>query len=145
MFWRESYEIFLGELEQFDCRSQAPAVFGVRRMLEVLLQMHECARGLDQSLEKIIVGSVVVEPKLLQNIVRLIVALFVPAMEIGPIIRIFRHLAGARSDIVALELAHKLRNPLAFVHGALNFITPQMMGKPTFPEGLDFLRDRSDE
>ena len=145
MTGREDRQVLFRQFEKPYRRPQAPAVFRVRRMFEIFLQMHECACGLDQSLEKIIVGSVVVEPKLLQNIVRLIVALFVPAMEIGPIIRILRHLAGTRSDIVALELAHKLRNPLAFVHGALNFITPQMMGKPTFPEGLDFLRDRSDE
>jgi hypothetical protein len=46
------------------------------------------------------------------------------------------HVAG-KIDIVALELAHKLRNPLAFAHEGLNFIVPQMMGKPTFPEGHD--------
>jgi hypothetical protein len=29
-----------------------------------------------------------------------------------------------------------LRNPLAFAHEGLNFIVPQMMGKPTFPEDM---------
>jgi hypothetical protein len=65
-----------------------------------------------------------------------------------------RYVAG-RSDLVAFELADKLRNPLAFAHGGLNFIVPQMMGKPTFPEGHDRsprrvrpladVRDRSQE
>jgi hypothetical protein len=44
-----------------------------------------------------------------------------------------------------LQLAHKLRNPLAFAHGGLNFIVPQMMGKLTFPEGHESVRDRSQE
>jgi hypothetical protein len=65
-----------------------------------------------------------------------------------------RYVAG-RIDLVAFELADKLRNPLAFAHGGLNFSMPQMMGKPTFPEGhessprrvrpLADVRDRSQE
>jgi hypothetical protein len=65
-----------------------------------------------------------------------------------------RYVAG-RIDLVAFKLADKLRNPLAFAHGGLNFIVPQMMGKPTFPEGHDSsprrvrpladVRDRSQE
>jgi hypothetical protein len=48
-------------------------------------------------------------------------------------------------DIVAFELAHEARNPLAFAHEGLNFIVPQMMGKLTFPEGHENVRDRSQE
>jgi hypothetical protein len=48
-------------------------------------------------------------------------------------------------DIVAFELAHEARNPLAFAHEGLNFVMPQMMGKPTFPEGHESVRDRSQE
>ena len=40
-------------------------------------------------------------------------------------------------DIFSFEFAHEARNPLAFVHGGLNLIAAQMMGKPRgfiFPE-----------
>src|SRR6266480_2920425 len=117
--------------------------------------MHECAGGLNQSFEKIIVVGVAVEPNLLQNVMRLVVALLVPAAKEGAIKRVVRYVAGksrlrgtgsgGQVDIVALQLAHKLRNPLAFAHRGLNFIAPQMMGKPTFPEGHDSIRGRSQE
>jgi hypothetical protein len=53
--------------------------------------------------------------------------------------------AAGKIDIVAFELADEPRNPLAFTHEGLNFIAPQMMGKPTFPEGHESVRDRSQE
>ena len=129
-------------------------MFRVRRVLEILLEMDERARGLDQSFEKIIVARVVVQPEMLEDVVRFVVTLLVPAAKEGPVTRIFRNVA-RKIDIAALEIAHELRNPLAFVHGALNFIVPEMMGKPTFPEGHEIslrrvrpladVRGRSDE
>src|SRR5437868_9004347 len=98
--------------------------------------MDKRAGGLDQPFEKIIIVGVSVEPNLLQNVMRLVVTLLVPAAKERAIERMVRYVAG-KIDIVAFELAHKLRNPLAFAHGGLNFIVPQMMGKPTFPEGHD--------
>jgi|ERR1700736_2835346 len=106
--------------------------------------MDERARSLNQSLEKIIIVGVAIEPNLLQNIVRLVVILLIPAAKERAIKRVVRQVA-RRIDLVAFELAHKLRNPLAFAHGGLNFIVPQMMGKPTFPEGHESVRDRSQE
>ena len=106
--------------------------------------MDERARSLNQSLEKIIIVTVAIEPNLLQNVVRLVVTLLIPATKERAVKRVIRHFAG-RIDIVALELAHELRNPLAFAHGGLNFIVPQMMGKLTFPEGHESVRDRSQE
>ncbi|MEY2544210.1 MAG: hypothetical protein QOE81_1671 [Verrucomicrobiota bacterium] len=114
--------------------------------------MDERARRLNQSFEKIIVVGVAIEPNLLQNVVRLVVALVVPTAEVGAVEWMVRHVAGRSPEcfrgqvgIVALQLAHKLRNPLAFAHGGLNFIVPQMMGKLTFPEGHESVRDRSQE
>ena len=106
--------------------------------------MDERARSLNQSLEKIIIVTVAIEPNLLQNIVRFVVTLLIPATKKRAIKRVIRYVAG-RIDIVTFELAHKLRNPLAFAHGGLNFIVPQMMGKLTFPEGHESVRDRSQE
>jgi hypothetical protein len=45
-----------------------------------------------------------------------------------------------RTDIVTGQIGHKLRNPLAFVHGALNLLAAQRMSKPaliSFSEGED--------
>ena len=75
---------------------------------------------------------------------RFVVAMLVPAAKVSAIKRMTRHAAG-KIDILALELAHKPRNPLAFAHEALNFIVPQMMGKPTFAEGHEIVRDRSQQ
>ena len=75
---------------------------------------------------------------------RFVVPLLVPATKEGPVTRIFRNVA-CKVDMSPLEITHELRNPLAFVHGALNFTVPEMMGKPTFPEGHELVRGRSDE
>ena len=150
----EARQIFLRQLEEFNRRPKAAAVFCVRRVLEILLKVHEGARRLDQPFEEIIVASVAVQPKLLQNIVRLVVTPLVPATKKRAIEWMIRYLAAPlrrvrpvaeKIDIVALELAHEARNPLAFAHEGLNFVMPQMMGKPTFPEGHESVRDRSQE
>ena len=151
---RETRQILFRQLKEFDRRPQPAAVFRVRRVLEILLQMNKRAGCLDQPLKKIIVRRVGVEPNLLQHIVRFVITLLIPATKIGAVKRMIRHLV-AKIDIVAFELADELRNPLAFIHEALNFHMPQMMGKPTFPEGhessprrvrpLADVRDRSQE
>jgi len=150
----EFRQVFFRQLEEFNGRAQTPAVLCVRWVFEVLLEMDESARGLNQSFEEIVVLGVAIQPKLFQHIVRFVVTLLVPAAKKPAIKWMGRYVAG-RIDLVAFELADKLRNPLAFAHGGLNFIVPQMMGKPTFPEGHDSsprrvrpladVRDRSQE
>ncbi len=147
-------QIFLRQLKEFNGRPKTAAVFNMRRMLEIFLKMHKSAGGLDQSFEKNIVLGVAIEPKLFQDIVRFVVTLFVPAAKKRAIKWVVRNVAGSprrvrpvaeKIDIGALQLAHEPRNPLAFAHEGLNFIMPQMMGKPTFPEGHESVRDRSQE
>jgi hypothetical protein len=134
MFWREWLEIFFRELEEPDRRTQTSPMLRVRWLLEIFLQMNECARGLDQSFEKINVSGLSIEPNLFQNIVRFVVTLVVPASKISAIERMGRDLA-RKVGVVPFELAHELRNSFAFVHEAFNFSMPPMMGKPTFLEG----------
>jgi len=119
-------------------------VLGVRWVFEILLEMDESARRLNQSFEEIVLLSVAIQPKLFQHIVRFVVTLLVPAAKKRAVKWMGRYVA-RRIDLVAFELADKLRNPLAFAHGGLNFIMPQMMGKPTFPEGHESVRDRGQE
>ena len=150
----EFRQVFFRQLEEFNGRAQTPAVLCVRWVFEVLLEMDESARRLNQSFEEIVVLGVAIQPKLFQHIVRFVVTLLVPAAKKRAIKWMGRYVAG-RIDLVAFKLADKLRNPLAFAHGGLNFIMPQMMGKPTFPEGYESsprrvrpladVRDRSQE
>ena len=150
----EFRQVFFRQLEELNGRAQTPAVLGVRWVFEILLEMDEGARRLNQSFEEIVLLGVAIQPKLFQHIVRFVVTLLVPAAKKRAIKWMGRYVAG-RIDLVAFEFADKLRNPLAFAHGGLNFIVPQMMGKPTFPEGHDSsprrvrplvdVRDRSQE
>lgn len=140
----ERREILFRQLKQPHRRSQAPAVLRMFRMLEIFLEMNESARSLDQPLEEIVVVAVPVEPKVLEHIVSFVVALIVPAPKISAVERMLRHLAG-KFGVVAFQVANELRNSFAFAHEGLNFSMPQMMGKPTFPEGPDRIRRHSQE
>ena len=137
-------QIFLRQLKEFNGRPKTAAVFYMRWMLEIFLKMHKSTGGLNQSFEKITVVGVAIEPKLFQDIVCFVVALLVPTAKKCAIKRMIRHVAG-KIDIVAFQVAYEPRNPLAFAHEGLNFTMPQMIGKPTFPEGHESVRDRSQE
>jgi len=113
-------------------------MFRVRWLLKILLQMNERACGLNQTFEKIRIARSCFEPKLLQNIVGFVIALFVPEVKECAIKWMLRDLAPAKIGIFAREFPHQPRNPLAFVHEGLNLVAAQMMGKPrgfTFREG----------
>jgi len=137
-------EVLFRQLEESDRRPQPSAVLCMGRVFEIFLEMHERARCLDQSLKKIIVVSVGVEPKMFEHIVSFVVTLIVPASKVSAIKRMFCYFAG-KFSIVARQIANELRNSFAFVHEGFNFSMPQMMGKPTFPEGPENIRRRSQE
>jgi len=77
--------------------------------------------------------------------VRFVIMLIVPTSKIRAIERMLRNLAGEIGIGACFEATHELRNSFAFAHEGLNFIMPQMMGKPTFLEGPDNVRRRSQE
>jgi len=116
----------------------------VCRVLEIFLEMNVRSRSLDQSLEKVIVVGVGVEPEMFEHIVSLIVTLVIPAAKVGAIKWVLGDLT-RKIGSVTLEVANESGNSFAFGHEALNFTMPQMMGKPTFPEGPDKIRRRSQE
>jgi hypothetical protein len=113
-------------------------------MFESLLQMNEGAGSLDQALEKIRVAGASFQPKLLENIVRFIITLLVPAQEKGAIKWMLCHVGPGKDDIFRAQLGHESRNPLAFVHEELNLPTAQAMSKQArislFPENRFGLR-----
>ncbi|MEY2602186.1 MAG: hypothetical protein QOJ36_1505 [Verrucomicrobiota bacterium] len=103
----ENRQVLFRQLEEFHRRAQTPAVFCMRWVFEILLEMHEGARGLNQSFKKIVVVAIAVQPNLLQHIVRFVVTLLIPAAKEGAIKRVVGHVAG-RIYIVAFQLAHEL-------------------------------------
>jgi len=110
----------------------------VRWVFELLLKVNESAGRLDQPFEIVRIARFGLEPKLLDNVMRLVITLFVPATEKRAIKRVVCDVCLVRIDIVIGQIGHKLRNPLAFVHGALNLLAAQRMSKPaltSFSEG----------
>src|SRR6266576_6313097 len=79
-----------------------------------------------------------VHTKLLENFVRFIIPLLVPALKKGAIKWMLCDLGLVWIAIFSSQLSHESRNPLAFAHRGLNLLAAQMMSKPTrssFPEG----------
>ena len=76
-------------------------------MFEVFLQMHKSAGCLDQSFEKIIIGRVFIQPDLFEDIVRFIILLIAPALEVGAIKWVVDHLAGSWICIAPNQLAYE--------------------------------------
>jgi|SRR5689334_18264822 hypothetical protein len=124
----ERCQVLLRQFEQPHRRSQTPAMFRMSRMFEVLLKMNKRTGRLDQSFEKIIILGVGIEPKMFQNIVRLVIKPVIPASEISAIKRVLGYVP-RKVAVVTLEVLDKLRNSFAFGHEALTFNMPQMMGK----------------
>ena len=124
-------QILFRQAEQPNGRSQAASMFRMRRMFELLLQMDESAGGLDQPFEILrVVGSRrLLEPDLLENIVRLIVTLLVPAAKKRAVIRMVGDRAATGFCLAASQPLHELGNSLAFAHGGRNLVAPAMMGK----------------
>src|SRR5262245_10505096 len=94
----------------------------------LFLQMHECSGGLDQTLEIVGVLRLRAQPKVLQNIVRLIVPLLVPAAKETEITGMLGNFFRRRFDGDAAEFFHQLGNSLAFVHLKSNFGSAEMTG-----------------
>jgi hypothetical protein len=68
-------------------------------MFELFLQMHKSAGCLNQALEKIRLGRVRFQPKLFQNVVRLMVMLLIPATEKRTVTRVCGHFCMVRVPI----------------------------------------------
>jgi hypothetical protein len=124
-------QILFREAEEPNSRTQPPPVFGMRRMFELLLQMDESAGRLDQAFEvlRVIGRNRHLEPDLLENIVRLIVTLLIPATKECTIIRMVGDRATGGFSLAAFQRLDELGNSLAFVHGGRNLAAPAMMGK----------------
>ena len=59
----EFRQVFFRQLEEFNGRAQTPAVLCVRWAFEVLLEMDESARRLNQSFEEIVLLGVAIQDR----------------------------------------------------------------------------------
>ena len=128
----EPRQVPLSEPEQTHRGTQTPAMLRVGWVFESLLKMNKRARCLDQSLEEVRVARIGLQPKLLEDIVRFVITLFVPTTEKRAVKRVLCDVRLTGIDIVTTQLRHQLRNPLAFAHGKLNLLAAQIMSKPAF-------------
>ena len=92
------------------------AVLRMGWMLEMFLEMNEGARRLDEPFEKLVVIRIGVQPKLLENIVRFIITLLVPALKKGAIKWMLRDVRLVWVNVFSRQVRYESRNPLAFSH-----------------------------
>ncbi len=85
-------------------------------MREIFLEMNEGARRLDEPFEKLVVIRIGVQPKLLEDIVRFVIPLFIPALKKGAIKWVLRDVRLVWVDLFSRQLSYESRNPLAFSH-----------------------------
>ena len=76
------------KLEQAPSRAKPAPVGHMFRALVLFLQMDEGASQLNQPLEKPMSGTLVLEPQVLENVMRLVILLFVEANKITLVTRI---------------------------------------------------------
>ena len=90
-------QIFLREPKQPHGWTQAPAMFRMRRMFELLLEMDESPGRLDEALEilRVLSADGVVEPDLFEDIVCFVITLLIPALKKSAIIGMIRQPSAA--------------------------------------------------
>jgi len=94
----------------------------MRWLLEIFLQMNKCTGGLNEPLEKVVITRTSIQPKLLQDIVRIVVTLLIPAAKIRVVKWVLWDFDVLQIGICAHQICNELRNPLAFSHARLNLI-----------------------
>ncbi len=121
-------QVFLREPKEPHGRIHASSVLRMRRPRELLLQMHEPARGLNQAFEVVGVLTFRAQPKVLEHVVRLVVALLVPAKEEPGVARMLRDFPARAARRRAAQLLNQPGNSLVFVHEELNLDSAEMTG-----------------
>ena len=121
---RVGQEIFFCEPKQPSRRVHPPPILRVGRPRVLFLQMHKSTRGLDQPFEVIRVVRFGPQPEMLQDIVRFVVALLIPAAEKPDVARMLRDFPGRGAG----RPFQQPGNSLAFVHGKLNLVSAEMTG-----------------
>jgi hypothetical protein len=108
----------------------------------LLAEVDKSAGELNEPLVKTMLRPAHLEPKVFQDIMRLVVMLFVPALEKPAIRRVVCDVALVRINLTAGLPGYELRNPLAVVHGVLILLAAQIMGKPRTSSSQGHLHTR---
>ena len=124
----ERREISFGEPKQPHRRKHPPPVLRMRRSRMLFLQMHEAAGCLDHSLEKIRILRFRLQPEMLEDVVRFVIALLVPAAEETEVAWMPGNLARRLFRRRAAQLLHESGNSLAFVHEEFSLVSAEMTG-----------------
>jgi hypothetical protein len=74
-------------------------------VFELLLKMNKSPGGLDQALEEIRIARISFQPQLLQDIVRCVVVLFIPAAEKRAVKWVVCDVRLTQSSIVTIEVS----------------------------------------
>ena len=113
MTGREGSEIFRGKQEETTGRAQPPSMLRMRGMLVLELHVDEGAGQLDQPLVEAVIGSAssILEPEMLEDIMRLVVELSVKALEVPEIAAV-----EFRGSTRGLQALHELPDAFRFFH-----------------------------
>lgn len=113
MTGREGSEIFRGKLEETTCRAQPPTMLRMRGMVVLELHVDEGTGQLDQPLMEAVIGSTssILEPKMLEDIMRLVIELSVEALEVSEIAAV-----EFRGSTRGLQSLHELPDAFRFFH-----------------------------
>ena len=125
---RVGREVSLRQPKQADRRVHPPPIFRVRRPRVLFLQMDKPARRLDQPFEINRVLRFRPQPEMLEDIVRFVVTLLIPAAEKTDVTGMLRDFLARGRGRRTAQLLHQPGNSLAFVHGKLNLVSAEMTG-----------------
>jgi len=122
---RVGFQIPQRELEEPPGGAQAAAVFRVRGMERLLLQMHKGTGELDQPLEKKVIAAVRLQPEIFEHVVRFVILLRVEAGEEPRVTRVERAIRPGA------ERGDEGGNPVSFFHraGAAGDYSPRTCAK----------------
>lgn len=127
---RVGREIFFRQSKQTYGGMQSSPILGMIWARVVFLQMHKAARGLNQAFEIIGIVRLRPQPKMLEHIMRFVIALLVPTAEESDITGMFRDVVRIKAGPPATQLRYEFGNSLAFVHEKLSFVVAEMTGNP---------------
>jgi hypothetical protein len=121
-------KIFLRQSEESRCRVEPTPILRMSWPPILLLQMDKAARRLNKPLEVIGVLRPGAQPEVLQDIVRFVITLLVPATKKTEITGVLCNFIRGRSHRPTAKLLDQPGNSLAFIHFKLNLESAEMTG-----------------
>lgn len=124
-------EVLFRQPEESHRRIHPPAILGMGGPRMLFLQVHKAAGRLNQPFEIIPVLRFGPQPEVFEHVMCFVVALFIPTPKKTEITRMLRDLVRRLIGGGTAQLLDQPGNSLAFVHGALSFVSAVMTGNRT--------------